>query len=408
MFKHCYVITMKHRSDRMKRFWDGLPDDWPFVKPEVWRATKGALTGAPPWWKAGLPAWGCYQSHMRIFEEVLNLEEGPVFIMEDDVCFRPDFTERALKYIDALPGDWEQAYFGGQHLHQKKHLPRRVNNEVLAPHNVNRTHAYAVTLEGAKKLYQHLLDWDDWRSLKPSNHIDHRMGVLHERKGIKVYCPTSFMCGQDEGKSDIMGRKMNVRYWNGHLPKLGLPAEPDVPGQPEKKKSAPVQKHSFGKCPVNPQTKPILLVCNGPSAMRIGPDTSDYWKVVRINNWVALPEVGGNRCDLWMTFRNKKTIKERSPEEYSAQILLDPQCPRARRDIGYEGKRGWPSTGALAIHALGAMYGDHHPIVIAGMDHWSTGDRNTHYWGRGFKDQAHDTEVERAWINSLDNVYRLS
>lgn len=214
MFERCVVVSLPSRNDRWEEFEAGIPKDWPWPQPLRWRASIGNKLAVPPWWKAGKPAWGCYQSHMRIFECILCEDWGPTLILEDDAVFCEDFVLKASTYFDALPKDWEQAYLGGQHLGERKKQPEPVNPEVQRPFNVNRTHAYMVNQSGALKLYETLLDWVDWEKRWAANHLDHRMGYLHEAGKIKVYTPTRWLVGQAEGRSDISGNRDPERFWD--------------------------------------------------------------------------------------------------------------------------------------------------------------------------------------------------
>lgn len=218
-FDHCPVINLNSRADRWRAFQEGLPSDWPWAAPTRWSATPGRVLPPPPrWWQPGKAAWGCYWSHLRIIEEQIREQHEAVLIMEDDACFAPDFTEQALEFLKHVPDDWDMLYLGGQHLKQKQRMPERVNDHVLRPFNVNRLHGYAVRLKAAPVLWTHLTDWEDWRK-RPRQHVDHRLGILHEQRRVRVYTPHRWLIGQGASKSDIMNRVMGERFWNGHLSK---------------------------------------------------------------------------------------------------------------------------------------------------------------------------------------------
>lgn len=184
-----------------------------FGEPTVFEAILGDELWPPPYFGRG--AWGCYRSHLSIYEYHLHQHTEAVCIFEDDCVFCPDFASKVEKYITALPKDWKQAYLGGQHLKQHILKPRPVNDYVSIPFNVNRTHAYMISRKGMLELYQWL---ESNRGLTFDNlhnkHIDHYMGQWHQTDPGGVYCPAAgfWYCGQDQGKSWISGRVQSKQH----------------------------------------------------------------------------------------------------------------------------------------------------------------------------------------------------
>jgi hypothetical protein len=207
-------VNLDRRPERWEAFLRGCPI------PGVQRvqAVDGRLARPPVWWRQGGGAWGCMLSHIRILESALqegmDKRGGVVVVLEDDALFPPDFVERTQRFLRALPKDWEQAYFGGQHRGQRVRKPQRVNDDVVRPFMVNRTQAYAVRGEFIRALYRHLCDWPD-HAKHPRHHVDHRMEILHRSGKHKIYAPTEWLIGQAGGKSDISGRNTQDRFWNG-------------------------------------------------------------------------------------------------------------------------------------------------------------------------------------------------
>lgn len=137
-----------------------------------------------------------------------------LLVLEDDACIDVGLREAAIPFLRFVPNDWDQLYLGGQHLGRSKYPPNRINEHVIAPRNVNRTHAYAVSQKGMPKLYQ-------WMCTYPSDgpprlhHLDHWFGELHKEGSLRVYAPNSWFIGQMAGTSDIAGRSTPLRTWNG-------------------------------------------------------------------------------------------------------------------------------------------------------------------------------------------------
>jgi len=208
-------INLDRRPDRWESFAHGCP------VPDVERfpAIDGRKVRPPRWWTQGGGAWGCMISHIRILEQALadgfDRDGGVVLALEDDALFPPDFTERVERFLRALPADWDQVYFGGQHRGMRVRPPQRVNDEVVRPYMVNRTQAYAVRGHFILQLYRHLCDWPA-HAQHTRHHVDHRMELLHKSGRYHIYAPTHWLIGQAGGKSDISGRTAQDRFWNFH------------------------------------------------------------------------------------------------------------------------------------------------------------------------------------------------
>jgi len=203
-----FVISLKDRPLRLKSFLDGLPKcDW-LPEVEVWPAISGTMCPPPDNWKAGGGAWGCYRSHMQILEYCLNNRISSYIVFEDDAQFHDDFDQANI-FLDNLPDHWQQAYLGGQLMHVNSHRPKRINEHVLRPYNVNRTHCFAVNRPGMIAIYQHC----SHLPFEHSFHIDHHLGRFHEDARNAVYCPNKWYVGQHGFKSDISGKEEGVAFF---------------------------------------------------------------------------------------------------------------------------------------------------------------------------------------------------
>jgi len=222
-FDRVVCITLDSREERWRRFLDDLPEGWPFGEVEKYRAINGRVCKPPEWWNQGPGAWGCYRSHVRIMEECINSGTHSVLILEDDAICCEDFTERWKKFYDSVPPDWGMLYLGGQHLRARSNPPRRVNDRVFRPYNVNRTHAYALRGDTMLKVYRHVCQTAKW---KPRFHIDHHLGLLLQRRQDPIFCPREWLIGQNETHSDISGK-------NWDEPRFFPPAHDPVLNTPE-------------------------------------------------------------------------------------------------------------------------------------------------------------------------------
>jgi len=193
-FERVYCVNLDRRPGKWRRFAEALPGDWPFPPPVRVSAIDGRTVPQPSHWKVGGGAWGCYRSHLRLIEQCLNEGVHSVLLLEDDAVIRDTaFSARVLAFLAAVPTDWQLLYLGGQLLHPKRTPPQRVNEHVYAPGNVHRTHAWALSREGMALVYR-WLNTCDWPA---KHHIDHRLGLLTERGGIRTYCPARWLIGQN-------------------------------------------------------------------------------------------------------------------------------------------------------------------------------------------------------------------
>lgn len=215
-FDRVVVVNLDRRQDRMERFRRHLAHiGWPFKPVERVRAIDGLKVRPPGWFHAGGGAWGCMMSHLRIIEDAMMDDVQSLLVLEDDVYFGNDFRNQVARFLRKVPKDWQQIYLGGQHLKQRKQPPQAINDEVVAPYNVNRTHAYALHKRGLSQTYRWLTDFKT-HAQNSGHHIDHRLGVLHGNTSFKVYAPVRWLAGQYESVSNIKGQRMPSRIWNGH------------------------------------------------------------------------------------------------------------------------------------------------------------------------------------------------
>ncbi len=209
--ERCFVINLDIRRDRLNEFYDRLPEDFPWGKPERWQAIHGDSVKHPDWWTAGNGAWGCYKSHLNILEYCLNNHIDSYCVFEDDAYFRENFNELMLSFYSNLPDDWEYVYIGGQLLHTDAYPPEYVNDHVFIPYNVNRTHAFMVRGKHAMEVLYKFLHAVPFEQ---HYHIDHHLGLLHERKMLRLYCPSKWLVGQTACSSNISGKQTGSTFFD--------------------------------------------------------------------------------------------------------------------------------------------------------------------------------------------------
>lgn len=210
-FEKIYILNLPYKPERRERLTAELAkfDLVDFEHVEWVRAVSGDMCPAPAYFQAGNGAWGCLQSHIRIVQDAIMDEVGSCLILEDDVHFHPQSRLLLERFFGAVPADWDQLYLGGQHLQEP--VETSVDPVLLRGTNINRTHAYGLHQRVYAKFLQHIYHAPDYLHGHP-RHIDHQLGLAHERRDWNVYCPTWWVAGQADGPSNISGR-MNAEMW---------------------------------------------------------------------------------------------------------------------------------------------------------------------------------------------------
>jgi len=203
-----FVINLDERPERLQGFLERA--NRAGISASRWKAVSGEIVPCPSNWKAGNGAWGCYRSHMQIVEHCLSNRIGSCLIFEDDAVFSEEFADQTVRFFEGLPDDWHQAYLGGQLLHTKSRPPLRINDAVLRPFNVNRTHCYALSRRGMVEFYKHCSKLP----FRPREHIDHHLGRWHEDARTKVYCPEKWIVGQHGSPSSVSGKTEPIQFYD--------------------------------------------------------------------------------------------------------------------------------------------------------------------------------------------------
>ena len=197
-----YVINLDFCEDRFEAFQEKWPENSVIERPERFRAIHGDTCTPPPSWRAGNGAWGCMMSHVGVLQQAM-MDKLPSFaVFEDDAWFCEDFSEKLEDFMAAVPEDYQQVYLGGDLMHARTHPPIVVNDKVLRPFNVNRTHAMIFGVLGMKEIYNYVCSLP----YMSQDHIDHHLGRWHEDARNKVYCPNEWLVGQFGFQSNVSGR----------------------------------------------------------------------------------------------------------------------------------------------------------------------------------------------------------
>jgi glycosyl transferase family 25 len=139
---------------------------------------------------------GCLISHLKLYRHIISNNIKICTIFEDDVHFHPDWKKLAPKYYNNTPDDFDIIFIGNQIIEcQNSNNVPKINTRSCFC-----THAYVITLEGAKKLLSHLLYWNNLKGLHAIDimikDIQDKMNKKKIKRNIIWYCwnGTSFPC----------------------------------------------------------------------------------------------------------------------------------------------------------------------------------------------------------------------
>lgn len=229
VFERVVVLNLPYKPERKARLAANLLATG-IADPEkvVWqKAISGDWMRPPAWWNAGNGAWGCCFSHVSVLATAIMDEVESVLVLEDDAIFDVRSPDRLESLYKEWPDKWGQIYLGGQHLGEE---PAAVGKNWLLAHNVNRTHAYAVHKSTMSDMAAHCLYSPDYQDHSEGWHIDHQLGIAHERQDWKVWAPRWWLAGQAADKSNISGQETREMWWQrvpdkAKVPLVVLPPE---------------------------------------------------------------------------------------------------------------------------------------------------------------------------------------
>jgi glycosyl transferase, family 25 len=197
-FDHIYLITLKRSTDRQELIHDCLEG----LDYEVFWGVDGESLNlshlkninrysaelAKKKSSSNIPLTrgeiGCALSHVNIYKDMLSKNYDRVLILEDDLKVNIHAAESISKAFNELPDDWEFLYLGyleeadgitlrarvminfviplvnlfkkkwydPERLRRKFYRPYSENLEISGKHSG--THAYGLTIEGAKKILE--------------------------------------------------------------------------------------------------------------------------------------------------------------------------------------------------------------------------------------------------------------
>lgn len=205
MVDHIYCINLERSPERRESALQQFEREGLDV--EFFRATDGKVE-APEGLFITKSEWGCADSHIRVWKDMIDNRYEVALVFEDDISLVPNFTAELQKIINELPPDWDYVNLGSTYdvsIHFKRFSERLMIGQAL------NTHAYLIHVRCARK-------WSDFQSKYFKSQFDvflanYPSRNFHVEKGIAI---------QNEGPS-VIGGGMNRTYdWTFFVNKWGL------------------------------------------------------------------------------------------------------------------------------------------------------------------------------------------
>jgi len=121
-----------------------LDENWKLLNNPVIAAEKD------PCFCSFLGKQGCFLSHILIWKDIIEKKIPYTTIFEDDVLFNEQWNTVAPMYYKNTPNTYDILYLGAQF--------EAISNYHVDKVPVYCTHAYVITYEGAKKIYELVLN----------------------------------------------------------------------------------------------------------------------------------------------------------------------------------------------------------------------------------------------------------
>jgi hypothetical protein len=154
--------------------------------------------------------WGCADSHIRVWRDMVDKGHTMALIFEDDIQLVPNFSSKLIQVMDELPPDWDYVNLGTTY---DSHINIRKYSENLMIGQALNTHAYIINLQCAKQ-------WALWNPDYLKTQVDVFI-INYPSNNFHVFKALAL---QKDGASDIGSRFTRTFDWNFFIHKWGLVA----------------------------------------------------------------------------------------------------------------------------------------------------------------------------------------
>ena len=166
------------------------------------------------WDVVSLGAVGCYLSHIKAWQKLIESEEKLVHVMEDDASPECDIDKmnQFANEVEKIDPEWDVVYFG--YFPTPFHSDTRLASGVMGVKSmVYATHSYLISKKGAKKLLEH--------ALPMVNAIDAYMSLSFMHRDIRAYRYKSSLVRQNRPPIPFFSNvqtKVSVKPFLSELP----------------------------------------------------------------------------------------------------------------------------------------------------------------------------------------------
>ncbi|KAJ1947988.1 hypothetical protein EC988_005361, partial [Linderina pennispora] len=232
---HIYVINAEHRTDRKKtmaRLMRYMDIDFEFFratnKTEIDHPERRVFGPGDEKWPQVPPQHhirslelACMRSHMNALNDAIIHNYKTTLLLEDDIDMESDIKQRLGELLPAMPSKWDVLYIG--HCTREAFDKTEYHPHLFRARRPSCTHAYAVTLEGAKRLL--MLLQEQWPN--PKGPYDVTLIDLIKRKKIEalsVEPPYIIQVRDNVAPGDVAPDTKIPKQWLDHsaLYELGL------------------------------------------------------------------------------------------------------------------------------------------------------------------------------------------
>ena len=224
-FGEVFLITLEKRKDRLQQFLNGYNasdmNAYDLTKFNALDGSKIKLHTVPLTDLAQLElkqletigfrykhyqltkgAIGCYLSHVRIWERIMQSNKEHALIFEDDASIPINCALRMKRFLHLIPDDWDVVLFG-KHCSDCEDLGKylKVNRFILL-------HSYMISRRGISKIL------DEGNLFPISQQLDAYLSEITYK--LNIYAPKTNIVNQIKSRTDIQApivrnSKMNDR-----------------------------------------------------------------------------------------------------------------------------------------------------------------------------------------------------
>ena len=205
-----FVINLKRRPDRLENFRENCPLKFTVIPGFDGRNFENESEFEKNMLKnftcLSLGEIGCFISHIRVFQKIVDEGIQIALIMEDDAIFCKDFSTEYAKVIREIPENTDILYIGGRFeagfkMSSGQRISERIvrHTNLVNDYDADRTaHAYIVSLRFAKYILE------QFNSTSISVALDHWLIMLCILNNIQINSAFPLLCYSPiAGDSDI-------------------------------------------------------------------------------------------------------------------------------------------------------------------------------------------------------------